>query len=659
LTPADLISGSCRTGAWHDGITSLEPHPIATSMPESGILERQQRIVSVAPSATQDVPLSPAQPQSRPVVTARTRQAAAVVAFSAASLSVIWFSLGDHALHSHSEGRYACVAEAMADGGSWLVPQLEGRPHLTKPPLTYWLEALSLRCFGHNEFAVRLPSAAAGSVTALALLAVGWRLGGPKRGVLAMGILMLTPLHVTMSRLTLTDSLMGLFWFGILAGGYLCLAGVGRAEFNFPRDDRNSPSDPDGKLNSGHPAPSPLWPCILLWASFALGMLTKAPLSFVPLGVLVVWAVITGRRRDLRRLHPAWGLPLAMLPFAAWAALIVRVEPTAAGLWYTETIGRALGTGDHSKPFWFYLPVFFVALFPATAIIRIPGWHLSWRAAWRSIRDGGPETLWVLSVVLPLLFFSASRGKHFSYILPLAPPLALLSAGLLKQLLDRPPGAAGPFGRGNPAPPLIVFLACLATVAALAVTTWLYASGEFPLHWLWTPVLMLTAAAGWQWHIWDRRPAARCPALIAVWTASLAVWFTASEVEDVHFDAFSTRRLVERIRRHTGVNDPDVHTFGHADSTIAFYTHSALSSRGDGLGRADAIAAQARVRPTVLIADPKVWKHYAKANPRFAKLFPEHWDWDRGRWKGRRVVLFSRPQTSRHTPSAVRGRLAE
>ena len=55
----------------------------------------------------------------------------------------------------------------MADGGSWIVPQFRGHEHLTKPPMTYWLQAMSLRVIWHNEWAVRLPSLIAQSGTVL------------------------------------------------------------------------------------------------------------------------------------------------------------------------------------------------------------------------------------------------------------------------------------------------------------------------------------------------------------------------------------------------------------------------------------------------------------------------------------------------------------
>ncbi len=66
-----------------------------------------------------------------------------------------------------TEGRYAEIARNMADTGDWVTPRLwvdgEHVPFLGKPPLFFWTAALSIRVFGANEFAVRLPSFLAGA----------------------------------------------------------------------------------------------------------------------------------------------------------------------------------------------------------------------------------------------------------------------------------------------------------------------------------------------------------------------------------------------------------------------------------------------------------------------------------------------------------------
>jgi 4-amino-4-deoxy-L-arabinose transferase-like glycosyltransferase len=69
------------------------------------------------------------------------------------------------------EGFYASVAWAMRHSGDWRTPTFLGEPWFEKPPLLYWLMVGSMRVFGENEFALRLPSAL---MYALTLLLLAW-----------------------------------------------------------------------------------------------------------------------------------------------------------------------------------------------------------------------------------------------------------------------------------------------------------------------------------------------------------------------------------------------------------------------------------------------------------------------------------------------------
>jgi 4-amino-4-deoxy-L-arabinose transferase-like glycosyltransferase len=60
-------------------------------------------------------------------------------------------------LFDQVDGQYAGAAREMIARGDWFIPTQDGFPRLQKPPLLYWLEILSLKAFGINEFAARLP----------------------------------------------------------------------------------------------------------------------------------------------------------------------------------------------------------------------------------------------------------------------------------------------------------------------------------------------------------------------------------------------------------------------------------------------------------------------------------------------------------------------
>ncbi|HYZ73930.1 MAG TPA: phospholipid carrier-dependent glycosyltransferase, partial [Chthoniobacterales bacterium] len=81
-------------------------------------------------------------------------------------LLLVWASLlgvfyigscGYPRLLDQIDGQYAGAAREMISRNDWLVPTQNSIPRLRKPPLAYWMEILSLRSFGENEFAARVP----------------------------------------------------------------------------------------------------------------------------------------------------------------------------------------------------------------------------------------------------------------------------------------------------------------------------------------------------------------------------------------------------------------------------------------------------------------------------------------------------------------------
>ena len=72
----------------------------------------------------------------------------------------LWcISLGNLPLRDWDEGYYAIVSRDMYRSGNWLYPTYLGQPFFLKPPLMYWLVALSYHLGGVHEFTTRLPLA--------------------------------------------------------------------------------------------------------------------------------------------------------------------------------------------------------------------------------------------------------------------------------------------------------------------------------------------------------------------------------------------------------------------------------------------------------------------------------------------------------------------
>src|SRR5947199_2922257 len=101
----------------------------------------------------------------------------------AALLHVATIGSGD--LYSQTEGQYAGAAREMVEAHHWLLPTNNGAPRLQKPPLLYWLIIISLKLFGVNAAAARLPVALAVVASAALIFLIGAKLWDYCRGFIA------------------------------------------------------------------------------------------------------------------------------------------------------------------------------------------------------------------------------------------------------------------------------------------------------------------------------------------------------------------------------------------------------------------------------------------------------------------------------------------
>ena len=72
-------------------------------------------------------------------------------------LSSPFWGLG-HPLWETDDARYAEVPREMVELGDWLTPRLDYFEYVEKPPLIYWLPALSYKLFGVSEAAAACPT---------------------------------------------------------------------------------------------------------------------------------------------------------------------------------------------------------------------------------------------------------------------------------------------------------------------------------------------------------------------------------------------------------------------------------------------------------------------------------------------------------------------
>jgi len=317
----------------------------------------------------------------------------------------VWFcGLADRALGEPDEGRYAEVAREMLVSHDWITPQLNGFNFFDKPPLHYWATASAYMAFGVNPWSARLWCALTGL---LAMAAMGWagaRLFGREAGGYAMAILGSSLLFAMGSHINTLD--MGVAAF--LTVGIACFL---VAQF-----------DPTA-------APYRVWLNLLMWFALALAVLSKGLIGVVLPGMaLVVYMVWQRDWSVLRRLSLLTGSVVLLVTCAPWFIVICHRHPDFFDYFFIkEHFTRFLTTVDRrDKPWWFFLPVVILGLFPWAVFLP---WN---RSDWRRIDASEPAQRFLLVWVgVVFAFFSASHSKLPLYILPVFPTAALLLAHLI------------------------------------------------------------------------------------------------------------------------------------------------------------------------------------------------------------------------------------
>jgi len=327
-----------------------------------------------------------------------------------AGMVLYFYRLGAPGLMDPDEGRYAEIAREMLLLKDWIIPHLNLLPYLEKPPLVYWLTALSFSWQGQSEWAARLPAAISALGGVFLAYGLGRALWGVRTGWLSAMILATCGGYLALGRLVILDMPLTLFFNLGVGLGYLALS-------------RERPG---------------LWPWAYL--ALALGVLTKGPVVLVlAAGIWGGWCGLQGRPIIRSWLRPG-GAALLAAVCLPWFFLVAQRYPDFLRFFILEQhLGRFLTKAiHHHQPVYFYLPVLLGFMLPWS-------WLLPW-ALGRERPGKDPHRLFLLIWAgAVLLFFSLSRGKLAPYILPSLLPLALLLGHSLAEL-ERPGGFAGSRG---------------------------------------------------------------------------------------------------------------------------------------------------------------------------------------------------------------------
>jgi 4-amino-4-deoxy-L-arabinose transferase-like glycosyltransferase len=456
--------------------------------------------------------------------------------------TTLWFAvLGGRSLYDPDEGRYAEISREMLQSSEWVTPHLNGLVYLEKPPLQYWLTALSFRYFGETETAARLCTGLAGYLSLAIVFFLGRRLWGDAAGLKAVLLTGASALFVLLGHQATLDMLLNLWMLACLA----CLL-MAQAE----RDDR---------------ARCRTW-MLGCWLAMALAVLTKGLIgAVVPAATLLLYALWQRDRRVLEGLNIRWGLPLFAVVSAPWFVLAARANPQFLRFFFIrEHIQRFLTPIEHrSAPWWFFIVVIAAGILPWFPL-ALRTFALSWRGGAPRGQFDPSRLLWVWSAFV-FVFFSLSDSKLIPYVLPIVPTLALLCAG-------RPAGDE----RFSLAAGSLLSLAASAGIIVYGNVAWHSPPGEalaIPLAMhrqpglVWTAGLFAAAAVLCLALLLNKRTQAALAALCVGWfLGSFGLLIAATEAQQF----FSAKALAVELKNTAEVSSP-VYSVQVYDQSLPFY----------------------------------------------------------------------------------------
>jgi 4-amino-4-deoxy-L-arabinose transferase-like glycosyltransferase len=341
------------------------------------------------------------------------------------TLTLLWFFLGLLPLFMRSlwepdEARYAEIPREMLATGDWLTPHLNGVLYFEKPPLQYWLSAVSMKLFGINGAAARLPLALASGL----MIWAAWRLAkrlGAREPLWAPFMAATGLLGFMVGQILTLDALFSAFLVAALAAFVEAVA--------LRRDGQG-----------GHG-----W-ALLAFGFMAGAMLTKGLAQVILLGGILLfslayaWRDVSLRRAVLRTLFDPLGWLLYLALVVPWFLFVNRANPGHAHFFFIHEHFTRFLTHEHARQGsnnWLLDKLYFLGTLALGLLPWLGASALGLARSWSFLKGRGPQGsdalsrwtvgLLVLAFAWPLLFFSLSGSKLPPYIMPVLVPLAVLA----------------------------------------------------------------------------------------------------------------------------------------------------------------------------------------------------------------------------------------
>lgn len=469
-----------------------------------------------------------------------------IIAIAAACLFFPF--LGQVHLFDWDEINFAECAREMMVTGNYLQVQIDYQPFWEKPPVFIWLQVLSFKLLGVNDYAARFPNALIGMATLLTLFYAGKRVVNEKMGMWWVALYAASWLPHFYFKSGIIDPTFNLFIFLSFFQVYLIRHG------------------------------SRKWlHAILAGVFLGIAVLTKGPAAIlIALLAFAVYIVVNRGFRGFKWLHFPVIAVAAFLTTCIWFGL----EVLNNGWWMVNEFItyqiRLFTTEDagHGGPFYYHFIILLLGCFPASIFL----FHKSTFKETIATKDF-KRWMWVMFWVV-LILFSIVKTKIVHYSSLCYFPLTFIAALHVYRIAS---------GKEKPGKLKTILLTVIGVLLALAITLFpvvgLYKDQLIPLIKDPFAVANLQADVSWSgaevlWGIFYMAGVVTAIILMAKHTRKgimvlFAVQIIIIQVTVLHFtpkvEAYSQRAAIEFFESLQG-KDVYVKVLGYKSYAHLFYS---------------------------------------------------------------------------------------
>lgn len=312
---------------------------------------------------------------------------------------------GLSSLMTPDEGRYAEIAREMLVHSQYIVPHLDSLVYFEKPPLVYWLTALSLNWFGFSEWAARFWPMAFSVVGMFYTYFVISKVYYRKLGFYTAVILGSSFLYLIQGHDLTLDYAVAFFINCALLTFWLCIHCYWEQKS------------------------TRLVLLVIAYLLVGLAVMSKGLIGFVfAFCILGLWLVINKKWRMIIELQPIIGIMIVVVISLPWMLLAQSRYPDFLHyyIWVQQFERYLTPIASRSGNRKFYVFLLLAMVFPWTAF---------WWEIFANIKTLAIKySFFIIWAGFIIVFFAFSHSLLIPYLLPIVLPIAFLIAVCFEKI---------------------------------------------------------------------------------------------------------------------------------------------------------------------------------------------------------------------------------